>query len=343
MRQLFLAGAFAALGTGILIIADQHQRANSRPAALPEKAETVIAQSSVHAAGRIEGTTENVLIRPQFPGRIESVFVARGSRVEKGQVLFQLETRRYEAQRDLASATLSAARAKRMRLVAGARDSEIEAAKQEMIAAQARYDSSKTRFERASKLFSRNALSSQGLEDYRADHDANLALLQAAHQRYETIKADPRLADLMAADAEIASAQAQLDMAEIDLQRCSVVSPCPAVVLAVEINPGEWISPEMPDAALELSNTERLRVVADVDERDALTVTLGQTCEVTADALPGQHFSGVVVEIEPRMEPKKIYGGWAGERNETHTRRVWIDLRTDVTLPVGLPVEVMIH
>jgi hypothetical protein len=48
------------------------------------------------------------------------------------------------------------------------------------------------------------------------------------------------------------------------------------------------------------------------------------------------------MEIEPRMEPKKIYGGWAGERNETHTRRVWISVEGDTQLPVGLPVEVKI-
>ncbi len=342
MRQLFLAVAFAALGTGILVIADQHQKMQATEVTRPEVAQPVAVKASVHAAGRIEGATENVLIRPQFPGRIQSVFVTRGTRVDEGQVLFQLESKRYEAQRDLASAMLSAARANRMKLVAGARESEIEAAKQETVAAEARYESSRTRFERASKLLASNAISSQELEDRRADHDTNLALLLAARERYETVKADPRVADLMAADAEIASAEAQLEMAEIDLQRCSIVSPCPAVVLAVDVNPGEWISPEMPEPALVLSNTERLRVVADVDERDALMVKPGQVCEITADALPGQFFSGMVAEIEPRMEPKKIYGGWAGERNETHTRRVWIDLKTDVSLPIGLPVEVMI-
>ncbi|MCS7470832.1 efflux RND transporter periplasmic adaptor subunit [Stieleria sp. ICT_E10.1] len=342
MRQLFLAGAFAALGAGILFIADQHEKANDNPVSRPEVSHPVAVKASVHAAGRIEGTTENVLIRPQFPGRIQSVLVTRGSRVDEGQVLFRLESKRYEAQRDLAAAMLSAARANRMRLIAGARESEIEAAKQETVAAEARYESSRTRFERASKLLERNAISSQELEDRRADHDTNLALLLAARERYETVKADPRLADLMAADAEIASAEAQLEMAEIDLQRCSIVSPCPATVLAVDVNPGEWISPEMPQAALVLSNTERLRVVADVDERDALTVRPGQSCEISMDASPGQFFQGVVAEIEPRMEPKKIYGGWAGERNETHTRRVWIDLTTEVTLPIGLPVEVMI-
>lgn len=342
MKQLLFAGALATVGTGVLIVVDQHRIAQSRIDARPAVVAPVVAKSSIHAAGRIEGTTENVLMQPQFPGRVESIAVTRGKRVSRGQVLFTLESRRYEAQRDLARAALSAAHARRMRLVDGARDSEIEAANQNKIAAAARYEGARTRYERAMKLFERNALSSQSLEDYRADHDANLALLRAAEKRFETIKADPRSADLLAADAEIESAKAQLKMAEIDLQRCSIVAPFDAVVLSVDVNPGEWISPEMPEAAIELSNTERLRVVADIDERDALLVALGQVCRVTADAMPGESYSGVVAEIEPRMEPKKIYGGWAGERNETHTRRVWIDLKTERNLPVGLPVEVMI-
>lgn len=347
MRQLVFAGVFAVVGTGILVVADQHKDAfmnlKMRPTLRnPEVSPTLTTVPSVHAAGRIEGMDETVLIRPHFPGRIETVAVTRGTRVERGQLLFQLESRRFEAQRDLALARLNAARSKRMRLIAGARDSEIEAANQNAVAAEARYESSRTRFDRATKLFERNALSSQSLEDYRADHDAHFALLRVAREQMTTIKADPRIADLMAADAEIASAQAQLDMAQIDLQRCSIVSPCPAVILAIDVHPGEWFSPEMPDAAMELANIEQLRVVADIDERDALLVATGQVCEILADAIAGQSYQGTVVEIEPRMEPKRIYGGWAGERNETHTRRVWIDINSDVKLPVGLPVEVKI-
>lgn len=342
MKQLIFAGFFAVLGTGILVVADKHRNSIMQLEMRPSVNKLTFKAPQVHAAGRIEGMSETVLIRPQFPGRVESVAVTRGTQVKSGQLLFQLDPRRYEAQRDLALARLNSARAKRMRLIAGARDSEIEAANQNAVAAGARYESSRSRFERATKLFERNALSSQGLEDYRADHDAHFAMLSVARQRVETIRANPRIADLMAADAEIASAEAQLKMANIDLQRCSIVAPCSAVVLAIDIHPGEWFSPEMPEPAMHLANTERLRVVADIDERDALRVATGQICEITADAIVDQAYVGTVVEIEPRMEPKRIYGGWAGERNETHTRRVWIDVNTDVKLPVGLPVEVKI-
>lgn len=344
MKQVLLAGSLAAIGTCVLIVADQQQRIASRERITSAShVSPVLAKVSVHAAGRVEGQTETVSIRPHFPGRIDQVPVARGTRVVKGQVLFALEAKRFEAQRDFAAAQLASARAARQQLVDGARQTEIESAKQNAFAAEARYENSRKRLERANRLFANNAISSQELDDFRGDFEANRALLSAAINRYETIKADPRQADLLAADAAIASAEAELKMASIDLARCQVLSPCDGVVLDVAVNPGEWISPEMPEPALELVGTEQLRVVADVDERDALLIQTGQTCQITADAMPGKSLVGVVSEVEPRMEPKKIYGGWAGERTETHARRVWIDLGDATNLPIGLPVEVEIQ
>ncbi|MCD0461818.1 HlyD family secretion protein [Roseiconus lacunae] len=344
MRQLILAGTLAAVGTGVMVAFDQQQL--NRPLAPDPIPLTVDAASfgpMIHAAGRVEGRSEPISIRPHFPGRIETLPVASGTRVSTGEALLKLDSQRYEALRDLAAAQLEAAQAKRMRLVAGARPTEIEAARQNAEAALARYEGARNRFERAAKLFNRNAISAQEMEDYRYDHDSSLALLNAARKRFETVKADPRPADLLAADAAIASAKAELRMAEIDLDRCQVKAPCDAIVLDIDVRVGEWISPENPAPALQIVDASQLRVVADVDERDALIVSEGKTCRITVDALPGKYFEGIVSEIEPRMEPKKIYGGWAGERNDTHSRRVWIDLANDVALPIGIPVEVMIE
>jgi multidrug resistance efflux pump len=342
MKQILLAGCLAAAGASVLIVADQQQRSAEREQIAAQVRSTTAAERSIHAAGRVEGQTESVAIRPHFPGRIAEVAVDRGARVVPGQVLFVLESDRFAAQRDLAAARLAAARAAKQQLIDGARQTEIETAKQNALAADARYENARLRFERAQRLFASNAISSQEFEDQRSSFETNRALMMAARNHYETIKAEPRPADLMAADAEIASAEAQLNVARIDLDRCRVQSPCAAVVLDVDVHPGEWISPEMPEPAIELVGTERLRVVADVDERDALEIVAGQRCQITADAMPGRTLDGRIAEIEPRMEPKTIYGGWAGERTETHARRVWIDLQADADLPIGLPVEVEI-
>ena len=345
MRNSILAGSLAAIGTGSLIVADHNDRtrvASESSLELISSRQLLPERKRVHAAGRIEGTTETVLIRPHFPGRIERVAVRRGSKVRAGDPLFILVSDRFSAQADLAHADLMAAEAAKTRLIDGARESEIEAAKQEAMAAETRMENARLRFERAERLFAGRAMSQQMLDDQRAEFQTRRALLLAAQERLQTVMAPPRRAELLSAEAQIASARARLAMAEIDLKRCSILAPCDGDVLAVDIRAGEWISPEMPDAAIELVDTGRLRVVAEVDEHDALQVRLGQTVQVSADALPGKFFAATVTELEPRMEPKKIYGGWAGERNEAHARRVWIDFDSMPNLPVGLPIEVVI-
>jgi len=92
-----------------------------------------------------------------------------------------------------------------------------------------------------------------------------------------------------------------------------------------------------------LADTSRRRAVAEVDEFDALSIQVGQKCEITADAAPGVVANGTIVEIEPRMNPKQRYAQRVGERKDTFSRRVWIDLDANADLPIGLPVDVLIE
>ncbi|KAA5546301.1 HlyD family efflux transporter periplasmic adaptor subunit [Roseiconus nitratireducens] len=342
MRNLIIIAAFSTLAAGVLLSIDHQQRVDAQRRQESIGPDGIPVTDRIHAAGRVEGTTETILIRPFFAGRIASINAPRGTRVQAGAPLLSLVADRYIAQRDLATAALEAARAGKMRLIEGARQSEIEAANQEALAAEARFTAAERNFDRAERLLERNAISPQEFDQRRSELDSTRALLKAARENLETVRAAPRPTELLAADAKIRAADAELRMAQIDLQRCTVKAPCAAIVLDVHTHVGEWYSPEMEQAAVELVNPERLRVVADIDERDALNVRLGQRCNITTDALAQKTFVGVVSEIEPRMEPKRIYGGWAGERNETHTRRVWIDLQQTQNLPIGLPVEIVI-
>lgn len=346
MKNLILTTAIAALGTG-LVLAWEHQRTHGTTRATSEKPlvesqPIAVSAKRVHAAGRVEGKDEALLIRPEFAGLVRELYVTRGAQVSTGTKLFVLDQQRYIAQRNLAAAALAAAEADKRVLIAGARTSEIEAARQDMLAAQARLGRASRTYYRAQRLAEQNAISVEELERALGEYESFQAMLLASQQRYETSKAPPRDEDLARADAAIASARASLQIAEVDLAKCTVTAPTSGIVLDVNIGIGEWISPQTEEPAIEMADTSELRIVADIDEHDALFVQLGQRCEITSDALESRRLNGTVIEIEPRMEPKKIYGGWAGERNETHSRRVWIRVESGVTLPIGLPVEVEI-
>ena len=195
MKNLILTIAIAAIGTG-LVLAWEHERthtprAEAKTAAF-SKNRPDRTKRRVHAAGRVEGRTESVSIRPEFAGLVRKVQVTRGARVARGATLFVLDEERYIAQRDLAAASLAAAQAEKRQLIAGARASEIEAARQDMLAAQARLGRAQRNYQRAQRLAERNAISVQELEHALGEFESFRALLLAAEQRYETIKAPPR-------------------------------------------------------------------------------------------------------------------------------------------------------
>ncbi|MEQ8485606.1 MAG: efflux RND transporter periplasmic adaptor subunit [Pseudomonadales bacterium] len=83
--------------------------------------------------------------------------------------------------------------------------------------------------------------------------------------------------DVEVAEADLAAARAQLD-------RASIRAPVAGQVLAVHARAGERIGPE---GLLELGQTQRMYVVAEVYETDIAQVTAGQPVTASSPALPG--------------------------------------------------------
>jgi multidrug resistance efflux pump len=301
-------------------------------------------QATVRAAGRIEGRTEAIELRARVSEQVREIHVREGQWVGKGEVLVSLDADRLTSEHDLADALLSEAEAKKLRLENGYRESEIETARSEYEAKLARLAGAEKSHQRAVALLATNAISTQELDDRLADVDSWRATSAAAQKRLELLELPPRDDDLLAATAAVRAARSRREIAQINLDRSRILAPCEGKILAIEAEPGELTGPDSPTPLVVISDTSQLRAMAEVDEYDALKIALGQACQITADGAEGILAEGQVVEIEPRMNPKKTYGQWAGERTDTFSRRVWIALeKTSLDLPVGLPVDVYIE
>lgn len=299
---------------------------------------------TVRAAGVIEGRTDEVELRARVVEQIHEIHVNKGEWVQKGQPLLSLDDARFKSERDLAAALLSEAEAKKERLENGARETVIEAARQEYHVTKARLDGAEKAYYRAVRLAAGNAVSQQTLEDAQVEVDSLRATSEASKKRLETLELPPRADDLLAATAAVRAANARLKIAQIHLDRTRVLAPSDGRVLAIEAEVGELTGPESTQPLIIMSDTSRLRTVAEIDEYDALKLQLGQVCEITSDGTSGVLAIGKVSEIEPQMNPKKLFGQWAGERTDTYSRRVWIELeQSAIEIPVGLPVDVYIE
>lgn len=155
--------------------------------------------------------------------------------------------------------------------------------------------------------------------------DVQSAVSQAndAQQKLNDLLARPNAADIAAAEAQVAAAQTRLDnlltgadhleieAATIQLQtalvtlgearkqlaKASVVAPSDGRVLTVSTQQGSQA--RSGEEVATLADLAQLELTVYVAEVDINKIALGQTADISVDALPGQHFAGQVARVAP--------------------------------------------
>jgi HlyD family secretion protein len=125
------------------------------------------------------------------------------------------------------------------------------------------------------------------------------AQLEEASQELALRKNGYRSEDVREAEAKLDSADAAWRAVERQLEELLITAPSDCVVEAIELQPGDLLSPNMP--AVSLVNAQKLWVRAYVPENH-LNIATGQSVAVQVDSFPGRKFSGEVVFIASQAE-----------------------------------------
>jgi multidrug resistance efflux pump len=204
-------------------------------------------------------------------------------------------------------------------------------------------------WERIERLRKESAVAQQQADDAQSELESATAAFEASQARFALLDSPPRADEVRLAKARIRAAEAELQLAEINVDRCTLRAPSNAQILDLNTEVGELTGPEATKAPVTLADTSSLRVRAFIEEFDAPKVQPGMKAKVTADGLPDQTFEGVVASLSPQMTLKQLTTDHAGERLDIKTREVWIDLGPSVvhceyspSLVVGLRVDVEI-
>lgn len=165
-----------------------------------------------------------------------------------------------------------------------AKDSDLQAAEEALASAQMAYDSA------VAKLAQVKAGASA------ADIAAAQSTVESAASQL-VLKSTPYTeADLQGAQAGVEQARAGLALAENALNGGTLVAPFAGNVAAVAMNPGEVAG---ASSTITLVDPKAVRIDTTVDESEIGKLALGQSSEVTFDALPARNFEGKVVAIAP--------------------------------------------
>jgi multidrug efflux pump subunit AcrA (membrane-fusion protein) len=133
--------------------------------------------------------------------------------------------------------------------------------------------------------------------------EAELALAQAqlavAEREVETLKAGPDPKDVKLAQERLSNAKAQLMAAEAALNDLELLAPFEGTVSTLYIKQGEYLAPGQP--VLLLADLNHLRVeTTDLNEIDVARLDVGNPVTVTFDALPDVSVGGKVIRIAPK-------------------------------------------
>lgn len=124
---------------------------------------------------------------------------------------------------------------------------------------------------------------------------ADLAVLEArladAQREWERWKDGPDSGEIATAQARITAAQAALGMVQIE-------APFSGTITGAFARPGDQVLEG--DQVFRLDDLSRLLVDASVSEIDISKIQVGQAVILTFDAIPGQDYSGRIVEV-PRV------------------------------------------
>jgi HlyD family secretion protein len=153
------------------------------------------------------------------------------------------------------------------------------------------------------------AAAQAALEDMQADANADdlraaqatvdgaVAQQDAAQARLDLLLAGATGEQIADAEAQVERAQAALEQAELSLDRATLCAPFDGVVAKVNVSAGEMAPVGQP--AVTLLDPSGLQVIISVDELDVGRLAVGQSAQVTLDALPEVNLNGTVKSIAP--------------------------------------------
>lgn len=252
--------------------------------------------------GYVEG--EYVYVAAAVAGRLETLSVALGARVEAGTPLFALDRASEQPARDEAAAQLARAEANLANLEKGKRPSEVDSIQAQLAQAQAMLQLADAKLERRKPLG--NAVSEEDIEAAHAEYERDQARVAELQADLETARLGARADEIQAAQADVTAARAKLAQADWRLGQLVQAAPQESVVVDTLYRAGEWVTAGAP--VISLLPDQNVKVRFFVPEPDLGAVRLGDQVEIHCDSCaPGLTATISYVAPEAEYTPPVIY------------------------------------
>jgi multidrug resistance efflux pump len=297
----------------------------------------------VQGTGYVQPASELRRLVFKIDGVIGQCRAEVGSRVRAGDVLMVLDNREQEAAVALAESDLAVARAERAKVLSGSHPDEIAAAESRLAMLKEQVRHLGKELERSRRIFAGSAASEQDHEQARTNLAQKQFALGEADAALGRLRRLVRPEDRELAEAHVRQAEARLRLAEQRLRDTFLRAPCDGTVLEIFKRPGDGQRLIDPEPVLLFADLDHLRVRAEIDERYARRVRVGQEAVLFGRGLVEESFPGRIAAIKRVMGKKTVFSRAAAERRDLEVLEVLIDAGAGFTAPAGLPLDVKIR
>jgi len=110
---------------------------------------------------------------------------------------------------------------------------------------------------------------------------------------------DTAIATLHQAEASVKIKQAALDMARVNLDRCTIKSPVDGIVISRNVDIGQTVAASLsaPTLFIIANDLTKMEIDANIAEADVGGIETNQDVSFTVDAFPTRTFSGQVIQV----------------------------------------------
>ena len=246
--------------------------------------------ATVSGTGQIKPKTYVNVGATSF-GRITHLYVKEGDHVKRGATLAKVESVQPEATVAAQQANIASSRTDITSYSAAE-----TTASANITQARADLEQKKLDYDRAQALYSAQLIAKQDFDAKKAAYDVASATV------------DQRIAALAQAKAQTGSQRAHLDQAMASqranfdaLDKTISRAPFDGLVTNVPVREGETVVVGIQNSEgstlMTLADMSVITAEVKVDETDIVNIRLGQSADVTVDALPGRTFKGHVTEV----------------------------------------------
>lgn len=320
--------------------------AAAQGSAQPASAQPAAAQAAtawtVAAPGRIEPNGGEIRMSAQAPGRIVEVLAAINDKVSAGDLLIRLDDLDTEARVVAAEAETSVRRKERDGETVNGLARERRSAEDQVASAERLLSQNRAEFDRWIRAQRAGTAQPADVQKARDTVTAARDRLDQAKTNLRRITSNDAIPAQTRFEAAMAAARSDLSLADVALERTRVRAPRDATVLQISATQGEMTGPSADQVLIVLGDVSKLRVRAEIEERDVGKVRKGQTVIVRSDAFPKRDFEGKIATLAQSLAPGRIALKGPRRGTEVDVLEILIDLDGQPPLLPGMRVDVFV-